>query len=399
MIVPFLFELETAGEYDHLVVMYKYLNMTKKYGWPIIAHERYFNSLAFFEKIGVNQAWFDTMCDKFGFERPTQDDLDNIPKYIISEEFEQSIINYFPSKLDAWIYLLQNRFEPLEIYLEQMINQIVADFNEPIEAFICYCSNASLKYIAAKKGIPIIHNESGPFRLPVYRQKVGYFDFCDVYDCGESEERYQAFLRDTQQKKVPILSRKEILRIFMTDEYAKEIPLVDTESSFDIGLSINTFNMGLILRHTHMTDVELDWLARKNFPVDRILRRVHPGHPYTALNINDDSPSSFHFICKCKRIAAVMSSLLFEAMLIGRIPYAYGNSPFSFMSNHGIGDPNDKLVPLEFVNFATFAYLVPWEFISDSEYIRYRLSRPSETDIYMKHYDYYVKRYNEQSLL
>ena len=83
MIVPFLFELETAGEYDHLVVMYKYLNMTKKYGWPIIAHERYFNSLAFFEKIGVNQAWFDTMCDKFGFERPTQDDLDDIPKYII----------------------------------------------------------------------------------------------------------------------------------------------------------------------------------------------------------------------------------------------------------------------------------------------------------------------------
>ena len=66
----------------------------------------------------------------------------------------------------------------------------------------------------------------------------------------------------------------------MTDEYAKEIPLVDTEPTFDIGLSINTFNMGLILRHTHMTDVELDWLARKNFPVDRILRRVHPGDVY-----------------------------------------------------------------------------------------------------------------------
>ena len=42
MIVPFIYNLEVTSDYDHITVFFFFLMMSKKFGGPIISHERYF---------------------------------------------------------------------------------------------------------------------------------------------------------------------------------------------------------------------------------------------------------------------------------------------------------------------------------------------------------------------
>ena len=46
---------------------------------------------------------------------------------------------------------------------------------------------------------------------------------------------------------------------------------------------------------------------------------------------------------------------------------------------------------ISFINFTTFGYFVPWELLRDTEYIRWRLTQPSEIEIYEKHMEFYLQ--------
>lgn len=62
------------------------------------------------------------------------------------------------------------------------------------------------------------------------------------------------------------------------------------------------------------------------------------------------------------------------------------------MGNKGISDATDREVPLDFINFTTFGYFVPWEMLRDVEYIRWRLSMPTELEIYERNMRYYLSK-------
>jgi hypothetical protein len=94
----------------------------------------------------------------------------------------------------------------------------------------------------------------------------------------------------------------------------------------------------------------------------------------------------------------MQSSGLFEAMLIGRKTYGYGKHPFSFMENNGLSDNSVGIAPLEFLNYVVFAYFVPFDWIIEPEYLRFRLSNPPETEIYGRGFSYLTEGISAEDL-
>ncbi len=191
----------------------------------------------------------------------------------------------------------------------------------------------------------------------------------------------------------PILSRKELISLMADKKMLPQLmDIMDMKPVYELGVALPTMNYGLTIKDTLMSAAELKMNALRRYDYDQVVFRGHPNQAYGGGVMNNDvSPSSFHFICKCKRVAAVKSNVLFETLLLGKLACAYGEAPYYFMSNKGMADPSETIASLEFINFVVFGYLVPWEWVTDENYIRYRLGNPSPTDIYMKHFEHYMQ--------
>ena len=123
-----------------------------------------------------------------------------------------------------------------------------------------------------------------------------------------------------------------------------------------------------------------------------ILVRNHPGNPpEKAFHFEhiDHSPSAYDFIAKCKNIVTINSSVGGEAVLLGKNAYVLGDSPFKFLSKELQSPDKPVIDELLKLNFFVFGYLIPFEFLNNPIYVRYRLANPTEMDIYTKNFQYY----------
>ena len=68
-------------------------------------------------------------------------------------------------------------------------------------------------------------------------------------------------------------------------------------------------------------------------------------------------------------------------MLYGRTAYTMTYYGPYFNSKHNISDTALCETPDDYVSFYTFGYLTPFDFILDLEYIKWRLTEPSEEEI------------------
>lgn len=130
---------------------------------------------------------------------------------------------------------------------------------------------------------------------------------------------------------------------------------------------------------------------------ENILIRKHPldaNYKYNneeKFNI-DDSKSSIEFITKCHKIVSSVSNINFEAMILGKTCYTLENMPFARFSYKNLNYNDEYVINLYDLNFLFFCYYVPFSLCLDKEYINFRLSKPSEIDIYMKHYNYIMEK-------
>jgi hypothetical protein len=390
MFVPFVFSLEVMSDYDHYGPFLKYVEMSCRYGWPIIAHERYFEKL---QEDGIVQS-IQQLEDSWGGGAISEEEASQMAPYPIPSILEKEIVSRYPSQMDAWVDLLKNPNRELEEFTGSVLDRIADDCEEPIEGILCFFVPAYLKTAAAKRNIRIFSNEQAAVRPPFYKAYTAYVE-SNVYGIGELRQRYECFLSEPEKSSMPLLSREGIFRLFVNDEYAQDVKLIDSSPEYEIGLLMNP-RYGLQLQYSYMGNEELVLSARRQFSDDSICIRSRRG--FTNRFHNDDSLTSFHFSCKCRRIAAVQSNGLFEAMLIGRKTYGYGKHPFSFMENNGLCDNSIDIAPLEFLNYVVFAYFVPFDWIIEPEYLRFRLSNPPETEIYLRGFEHWTKGISAEDL-
>jgi len=307
---------------------------------------------------------------------PKKQELDALEKIIWEENIFQPLEDSLSSKNLVWRELLTKVFTPLQEKFELCLEEQLTKYH--VESIILWSNCPSIVKAAEKFNIPVIHNEMGPLRDPVYLPTC-YFDFSGVNGNTESENRYRSL--SDEQDAYPLLGRSALQSLFTKvvrplrrhDEYDAGVPLQVEDDSNIIAFS-NGFNNHELIAFVK-SNYE-NWLLRK--------------HPYGHLDYKDalketNSLTPQEFIALCRKIVTINSSMGFEALLMGKPSQILGDSPFKFIDIHS----PDFVKQLR---FCLLNYLVPFEWMFNKDYYLWRLTKPSEKEIAEMHLKYYVKQ-------
>lgn len=392
MFLPIVLDFENNGLKFMLLKYLRFFDLCKQNDWAIITHEE-------FEKYEINfpnrNEYTEKMMALYGYTLYDIEQRSKVRQYFVKNKFYKVLEENKGSKLECALYLLNNRNEELE----NIIDGFICDLNEQgenIEGILYFAAcPLSIKVVAEKYGIPMISYETGPIRSPNYRCTTSYFCRDGLYNTDEICKRFESF--KDQMQDIPMFSREEILAMFLEHENLGYLSLINKMPKYEIGVAggcalvVPYFALNKYMDHELIDDV-LDLYQPKD-----VIVRLHPGDMYKAtyrLPYYDKTPTPFPFLINSKRIAAVGSNLLFEAMLWKRVPCSMTKvMPASILCNEDYTSTKEKEGTEEFVNFFVFSFLVPSELAYQEEYLRWRLTEPSEKDIYMHHLMYYFEKF------
>lgn len=397
MFVPFVYTLDTlsfSGNYMFWMHFYWYVDACIKNKWPIISHERYFERLSH-----VEETMFGTSLRRVATvycmsKVPTTEDILALKAYPVSQTEEDSLIAKHRSQFDCWVDLLQNENSEFEQVIGELLDMITCDFGEKPEGILIY-ENLPKALLTAvqKRGIPVIFQGGGVLRPP-FAAALNAFSLINGNSAELIQSKYDRFL--SENAGVPMLSRKGILRLFAVEQYLKDVHNIDAEPEYDVGvLYNNTRSASQHIKQECVTDKEMSARAQERY--DRVLIRTRPGFKPTE-DALDDSPTCFHFCCKCERVLGFATKGVFEAMLAGRVAHEYGSFIFHSFCNDGIEDGSKGIAPIEFINFVIFGLCTPFQWLTDPDYLRFLLSNPSEKDLYMRSFDYFTRGISREDL-
>lgn len=271
--------------------------------------------------------------------------------------------------------LLRERIAAVEAGFEAIFSARGRD----LEMILTWCNCPSLTAAARRHHIPVVHLEMGPLRWPQYRP-TAYLDFSGVNGNTEAARRYQASGLAAEAG----LDVAGLRRFFLVgDGPQPSVPEADLGVVFQVEDDSN-----LLAFSNGYDNHALLVAAHLRVPTGRVLVRTHPGSLY-ALKPGwyevDDSPDSPRFIRRCRKILTINSSLGVEAMLLDTPVEIMGDCAHRFILD--AADERERAARLAFY---LFAYLVPMDLIYEPDYLRYRLSRPTEREIMIRHLDTYL---------
>ncbi|WP_300168947.1 hypothetical protein [Sulfuricurvum sp.] len=268
-------------------------------------------------------------------------------------------------------------------YLQTLISDLQDDYD--VLGILSWCNVPSLSAAADGWGIPVIHNELGALRSPLYAS-TAYFDFSGVNGHTESEARFEHFKQQVSPH--TLLTLPEI-RNLITCTHAQ--PLVaQEEPAFDFGIVLQVEDDSNILAFSNGFDsISLIKWVKSTFRGKTLCLREHPGGHlhYDKLGEIDHSANSLSFLFRCDTIVTINSSVALEALLFGKKALILGDNPFKFLTQ--FDDPDELLYGL---NFAVFSYLIPYDFLFDYDYYLWRLNNRNEAAIFDKHVAYYREK-------
>lgn len=392
MFVPFIFTIDAEESHSYLWVFYKFLDMCRRYDWPIITHEQFLKDPLEFSASKYKDFVTEPGSEYFEYGIPKYSDIANTKIFPIPQNLVDEALSFYgsPDNAKKAIFYDEASYSPLEKLFEEYIEKITREYEEPVEAFLTWGSCPFFNKIAKKFNIPTFSLELGPFRPPMYR-KTAYFESGSIWNAGTLKERYEDFVSEGAFKF--LLDRKELFSLFLLPDSIQKINLCDSAAQYKAGLawSLSTYSGSRFLSEDDVVSELLD-----KYEEGDILFRNRPGEkdtPTTERLMRDTSASSLEFIAQCEKIVSVRSNVAFEAMLLGRPSYILAKdiSPFGFMSADKLSDDTLTSPPLEFVNFVMLSYLVPYELLLEPEYLRWRLTSPSEHEILKHHLMYYLK--------
>lgn len=309
--------------------------------------------------------------------------------YLKSYDLSQALIDQLPKASICWPPG-NHRSDPL-LWSNRVKNEI-PDVIDAIcgeldgwgagDALMTWSNCASLTAASRYLNIPIIHNEVGPLRPPHYKA-TAYFDFIGVNRSTSALDRWMQFRRCNYN--VVQYSNEEIISILSSYScvpskypfYPTGIALQDIEQERLSGVS----NEALI-----------EW-TKERLEGPYLLRH-HPSHQSVMRDPRfayDDSSSAAEFVGRINTLVTVDSGIGFEAILLGKRVYALGDPPYK----PGTYDQNDRPCIQSkdelrtWINWFVFGYLMPFDCLFKPEYYKWRLTQPSELEIYSFNQEYW----------
>ncbi len=394
MIVPFVFSMTTFREAPYLWWFYKGLDYAKRTHSAIIAQEIYCRTPpSEFAKRGRSEAYDkQRMKTMFDFDLPKNRDLKTERIYSIPDAVLEPIIREKGSITGAACYLLGNADPQFCDFLSGLIDRIERECGS-IDAFMTLVENPSLTMVAEARGIPVIHIEMGCLRQPSYLN-TAFWDLEGLNGGKTVEKRWERF---RSEQGIPIFSKQECLAVLLRDDKLAMLKHYHRRPKKKIGVLLGYTTYELITYTTQLNDSELLYRLQKKYGMENMLIRKHPGDPYGgqyplyANAMDRAGRTSMDFFLDCDTIVSLLSGGAIEAMLLDRKAVTVLPSPAYFPSGHEIEGPG-KCPDDKFLSFFVFGYLIPLELMLDTEYILWRLSDPSESEIYRRHLEFYFEK-------
>ncbi len=379
MFISFLYPFQLRGRIaPYLWIAYKQITDLDPQELAFIASEDYFIDPAQFRQ----QNRFETSWPEnpeLQFRVPNPDQLRSYRCYCISEGVYQRLKKRWISDALIWKYLIQQVDEELVQRILAGIERLGEDGE--VEALLTWCNFASLKEAARRLGIPLIHAELGPLRYPAYKP-LGYFDFSGVNGNTEAADRFQRYQAAEGEKPAP-LKASQLLKLL------SQVPKTQMtgKPDYEIGIPLQVEDDSNVLAYGRGFDLSLllHYVLQEG-GFRRILVRPHPGAYWSWERQGydlDDSPGPWQFIQRCRQILTLNSSLALEAMLAERPVVILGESPARFAAGTALG--NFRRATEAELDFLLLHYFVPYRFLFQAAYLRWRLRRPSEQEIRERH--------------
>lgn len=398
MFVPFVFNMSTFSRAPFLWWFYNGLDFIKKTQSAIIAQEIYCDTpVSAFTAEGRAEAFNKAFVDEHWFyDLPKNSDLKNKRIYKIPDAVLNPIIRQKGSISDAFCYLLSKPDETLCQFLDNLILQIEGECGQSIEGFLTLMAIPSLTKAASARGIPVIHFELGCWREPIYLH-TAFWDLEDLQGGTSVEQRWDRFCRERERRDIPIFSKQECLALLLAKKNLRMLNDYNRKPVKQIGAALGYTTYELVSHRTHMNDSELLYRLREKYGIENMLIRRHFGDPYGGQYpkyseaMDKRGRNMPDFLLDCETVVSLISGTGMEAMLWNRKAITLLPSPSYYASGHEL-EGDGKCAGEDFISFFAFCYLIPLEYLTDVEYLRWRLTMPTEREIYFKHLEFYFKK-------
>lgn len=397
MFVPFVFTMTTFNKAPYLWWFYKGLDFANRTHSAIIAQEIYCDTpVSEFIAEGRPEAFEKKLGERLLYNLPKNRDLKKARLYRIPDGVLEPLITEKGSITDAFCYLLCQPDENFCAFLDNLIEKIERECGEAIEGFIILLANPSLTAVARARNIPVIHMELGCLREPTYI-RTAFWDLEGLNGGRSVETRWERFCRERSSREIPIFSKKECLALLLRQENLSLLEKYNQEPIKKIGVILGYTTYELISYITHLNDSEVLYRIREKYGIKNMLIRKHFADPYEgqypryAQAMEKPNRKTAEFILDCETVVSILSGAGIEAMLWNRKAITLLPSPSYYASGHEI-EGEGKCAGEDFLSFFAFCYLIPLEYLMDVDYLRWRLTMPTEREIYFKHLDFYFKK-------
>lgn len=394
MIIPFIFTLDEFGKQfpTYLWTFYKFMDFGEKNNCPIIAQEKFFGDLN--NEFNMHAARLDVNLDVFEYKLPTEKQLEKNFEYRITKDEEYSVIKDYKSVEDAWVNILKSRNHNLEEIIESKIKKIEQGYKEKVDAIFTWIWLPSLEQVCKINNIKLIFYEFSTIRKPRYNMTLGYFQFCDKYNSYYTKRDLEEFKKE---KKI-ILSRKELLTLFLNKDSLNNIKYLYSIPEYKIGYALGLSDDKFEKTFSKMKMEEIISKIKQAYDYDEVLIRPHPQTEIKNKTFPfelDKSKETSEWIAKCETIISNISNVAYEACLYNRrIINLYDGMPTSFSECSDLSYFDEKIYGLSELNYLTFYCYTPYELMFNKEYIKWRLTNPSITEIYEYNLKYIFNKYN-----
>ncbi len=392
--IPVLFGVDVKDDFPIFFgAFYKFCYYCSINDWPIIAQEEYFINPSYYEKkfpINLKKISFINeipSIKKIKFEK--------VDKFIITNDQTKKVLDQYKDKDTAWINMMNNKDNVLYKIMDDQLSLITKKYDD-LKSLIVWRHNETISLVAKKYNLNVIEMELAGIRKPSYNLGICYFQYSNKYSTDELDSRYESFIKEIKNKKVPLLSRNDLINLFVSKEELNNLYEIE---DYDVGIALGLRNDYDTLASGSITNEEIlesldEFESKKN-----IIIRKHPANHNYKYNLEDkftldESVSSIQFLSRCRKIVSSVSNIGLEAMLFGKTSYTLGKMPFKRFCYNSLDINDDYVISVIDLNFLIFCYFTPYSLALDQHYVEFRNSNPSEYDIYMCHYKYIMKDKN-----
>ncbi len=390
MFVSIVFNTEYMDIASRKMWYLKNLFHCKENGWILITQDylkRHFVEL----QDSINERFF----NQFEMRHFTLDEVKDVEQYFVPDEVFDDFEKACGSRTEMLFELSKNTMPTLDKHLHEIFSEIQKKHpDEKIDGIIhCLEGFESVRKIADELNCPLINYSFAAFRKPHgYRQTLYHSNIKKHYwDASECEERYNSFLKE-DRKSLPVFTNEEIISIIGKEHTLPLIKLINSKPKYEMGICCECNSLlPQVFKDNHYTDDDIIYECKKLFGPGSFKVRSHAAHlddiQVDRSEVHNDPAS---FILSCKRLTAVQSQILLKVLLWKRpMIMKHACAAFSYLSQNDMQSLN--VADIVGLNYYIFGYLIPSELMFSDEYWKWRLTNPSEVDIYWKHLDFLFK--------